>query len=113
MTTMPKMFTVPSTLRSDNEVTLPGDRGRDLAIVAEAWFAATTVYQREMTGFVSMRLQKDGDAVREMMGCKNPADVAVIHSRWVEETLRDYNSEITKLMTIFTKSVDGEGRARG
>lgn len=33
-----------------------------------------------------------------------------IQSRWIEATLRDYNAEMTKLMTIYTKSVNGGGR---
>jgi Phasin protein len=66
-----------------------------------------------MMSFVSMRLGKDAEATREMMACKNPADVAALQSRWVEETLRDYNAGMTKLMTICTKSVSGGGRAGG
>jgi hypothetical protein len=62
-----------------------------------------------MMGFVSMRLEKDADTTREMMGCKNPADVTAIQSRWVEETLRDYNAEMSNLMTIATKSGNGGG----
>ncbi|MBB4042065.1 cobyric acid synthase [Microvirga flocculans] len=41
------------------------------------------------------------------MGCKNIADIAAIQSRWMEETLRDYNAEMGKLMTICTKSLNG------
>ena len=74
---------------------------------AETWFTAAAECQRELTDFVSTRLAKDGDTAREMLGCKNIADATAIQSRWIEETLRDYNSEMTKLMTICTKSMNG------
>jgi hypothetical protein len=57
-----------------------------------------------LIGFVSMRIEKDGDAFRQMMSCKNVGDVSAIHLRWVEETLRDYSDEMGRLMTICTNS---------
>jgi hypothetical protein len=48
-----------------------------------------------------------------MMGCRNPADMTAIQSRWVEDTLRDYNAEMGKLMTICTKSVNGGAVPKG
>ena len=107
MTTMPKTSGASDTRHGSDAFALSGDRGRALANAAETWFTAATECQREMFGFVSMRLGKDGETAREMMGCKNPTDVAAIQSRWVEETLRDYNTEMTKLMTICTKSMNG------
>jgi hypothetical protein len=107
MATMSKSSGSSDTLRSGAGYALSGDSGRALANATETWFAGATEYQREMMSFVSMRLQKDAEATREMMGCRNLADVTAIQSRWVEETLRDYNSEMGKLMTICTKSVNG------
>lgn len=112
MTTMPKSSGMSKTQRSGAGVALP-EGGRALANAAESWFSAITESQREMIGFVSMRLEKDGEAVREMMACKSPADVAAIQSRWIEETLRDYNSEMGKLMTICTRSVNGGAGPKG
>jgi hypothetical protein len=77
-----------------------------MAIAAEALFSATAECQREMIGFTSMRFEKDGEVVREMIACKNLADVAAIHIRWMEEILRDYNAEFAKLMTICAKSTN-------
>ena len=113
MTTMPKTSGMSDTLRSGTGIALPDSGGRALANAAQAWFAAATECQRETIGFVSMRLEKNGKAVREMMGGKNLADAAAIQSRWVEETLRDYSDEMTKLMTICTKSLNGGGRNGG
>jgi hypothetical protein len=60
-----------------------------------------------------MRVEKDGETAREILGCRNLADATAIQSRWLEETVRDYNSEMTKLMTIYTKSVEGGGHVGG
>jgi hypothetical protein len=113
MTTVSKKSTLSDTIRGAQEFVLSSGTNQAVAKSTEAWFAATTECQREMIGFVSMRLEKDGEAAREMMGCKNLADVAAIQSRWVEETLRDYNAEMTKLMNICTRSVNGGAGPKG
>ncbi len=113
MANMPKNSGTSNTLRSGVGYAVSGDSGRALANAAETWFAAASECQREMMSFVSMRLEKDAETTREMMGCKNPADMTAIQSRWVEDTVRDYNAEMSKLMTILTKSVDSKGRTKG
>ncbi len=113
MPTMPKTSGLSDTLRSAQKFGLSSGNNQALANAAEAWFAATAECQREMIGFVSMRLEKDGEAAREIMGCKNLADVVTIQSRWIEETLGDYNAEMAKLMTICTRSVNGGAGPKG
>jgi hypothetical protein len=113
MATMPKSSGTSDTLRSGAGFALSGDSGRALANATETWFAAATECQREMMSFVSKRLEKDAETTREMIGCRNVADVTAIQSRWIEDTLRDYNSEMSKLMTICTKSANGGGRTGG
>jgi len=113
MATMPKSSGTSDTLRSGALFAVSGESGRALANATETWFAAATECQREMMSFVSMRLEKDAEIAREMISCRNLADVTAIQTRWMEETLRDYNSEMGKLMTICTKSVNGGGRTGG
>ena len=113
MTTMSKNSGTSDTLRGGARLALSDNSSRALANATETWFAAATECQREMMSFVSMRLEKDAETTREMMSCRNVTDVAAIQSQWMEETLRDYNSEISKLMTICTKSMNGEGRTGG
>ena len=113
MATMSKSSGTSDTLRSGAGYALSGDSGRALANATETWFAASTECQREMMSFVSMRLEKDAETTREMMGCRNLADATAIQSRWMEETLRDYNAEMGKLMTIFTKSVNDGAAPKG
>jgi hypothetical protein len=106
MTTMPKTSGGLARLRGGIGAALPDGSGQAMAVAAESWFAAMAECQREMIGFVSMRLEKDGATAREMMACKSPADISTIQSRWIEDTMRDYNDEMNKLMTICTQSVN-------
>ncbi|MGO4525197.1 phasin family protein [Microvirga sp. 2MCAF35] len=112
MTTMPKSAGTSEALRSSTRIAVP-EGNQALVNAAEAWFAATTECQREMIGFVSLRLEKDAATTREIMGCQNLADVAAVHSRWMEETLRDYSSEMGKLTTICTRSANGGSGPKG
>ena len=112
MATMSKSSGTSDTLRSGAGFAVLGDSGRTLANAAETWFATSAECQREMMSFVFMRLEKDSDTFREIMGSRNLADMSAIQSGWLEETLRDYNSEMAKLMTIYTKSANAAVRAR-
>jgi hypothetical protein len=86
--------------------------GQALVQAAETWFAAAAEGQREMLGFITMRLEKDNETLRRMLDCKNLTDATAIQSRWAEETLRDYNAEMTKLMTIYARSAHDGGYIR-
>ncbi|MCG7394281.1 phasin family protein [Microvirga sp. ACRRW] len=110
MTSMSKTSRLSDAMRSTHELALSGEGSRALAVATETWFSAAAECQREMMGFVSMRLEKDGETTREIMACKTPTDAAAIQTRWLEETLRDYNAEMTKLMTICTKYANGGAR---
>lgn len=106
MATMQSKSASSDTLRNLSELAGAGQGGRALTNAAETWFNAGSECQREMIGFMSKRLEKDGETLREMMGCKTIGDVAALQSRWIEETVRDYNTEAAKLMSIYTKSAD-------
>ena len=113
MTTMPKKSAVSDTLRSARELAFSSDNGQAVAKAAASWFDAADECQREMFSFVAMRFEKDGEALREMMDCKNISDATAIQFRWIQETFSDYNAEITKMMTIYAKSVNRGGRGIG
>lgn len=79
------------------------ESSRALAAGMDAWFSTMSDCQREMTEFVSMRLSKDGETMREMLSCKSPTEAMEVHSRWIQDTLRDYSAETTKMFAIYTK----------
>jgi hypothetical protein len=95
MTTMSKTSTLSDAMRSDGEFALARSNSQALAKAAETWFAATAECQREMMSFMSMRLEKDSEIAREILGCRNLADVAAIQSCWLEETRATTNSGMT------------------
>jgi hypothetical protein len=113
MTTTSTKPTMSDTMRSAGDFALSGGNTQALTKAVETWFAATAECQREMMSFTSMRLEKDSETTREILGCGSLAGVTAIQSRRLEETLPDYNSEVTKLMGICTESVKGGGRAGG
>lgn len=110
MTTMSKRSAMSDTMRGNNELGLPIEHSQALTKAAESWFSATTECQHEMMGFVSKRLEKDSETMRDILNCKNVAEMTAIQSRWIGETLRDYNNEVTKLMGIYSSSMNGGGR---
>jgi len=104
---------IPATSQTiDRTHKFASDSSQALVKVSETWLAATVDCQREMMAFVSMRLGKDGQSLRDMMACKNPAEMIGIQTRWVEETLRDYNAEMTKLIATCSSSMNIGGRDR-
>ena len=56
-----------------------------------------------MADFMSLRTEKDSKFFREALACKNPTDALSVQSHWMEETLRDYSAEMTKMLAIYTK----------
>ncbi|WP_262297831.1 phasin family protein [Microvirga sesbaniae] len=111
MATMPKMSATSEMRRGSDALTMAGDGGQALAKSAETWIAVAAECHREMIEFVSMRLGKDGEAARDMLGCKSPTDATAIQTRWLEETLRDYGSEMTRLMALCTRALNEGGRS--
>jgi hypothetical protein len=49
-------------------------------------------------------LAKDGEAIREILTCRNWTDALDVQARWVDETLRDYNAEMSKLTGLYAKA---------
>jgi len=107
MTTMSKKSAVADTVRGVSEPAFAAGNGHALTKAAEQWVAASAECHREMIEFVSKRLEKDSETFRAIMGCKNLADVTAVQSRWMEETLSDYNAEMSKLMAIYTRPANG------
>jgi hypothetical protein len=61
-------------------------------------------YQQEVAHFVSDRLAKDGEAIKDTLSSRNWPDALAVQVRWVDETIRDYNAEITKLTKLYAKA---------
>jgi hypothetical protein len=76
---------------------------RALMAGAETWWSTMAESQREFGRFISDRLAKDGEAIREILTCRNLTDALDIQARWMDETLRDYNAELSRLTGLYSK----------
>jgi hypothetical protein len=100
------MTTHKSNASQDNTVTnlraeLPN---RALLAGAQTWWSAVAECQQEMAHFISDRLAKDGEAIRDALTSRTWSDALAVQARWVDETMRDYNAEMTKLTKLYTKA---------
>jgi Phasin protein len=77
--------------------------GRALVDNMEVWLATTRDCQHRMSNFMSSRLAKDGEAMREILACRNPVEAMAVHARWVQEAVQDYLSEMTEMVAIYTR----------
>ena len=78
----------------------------------EAWWSTITEYQHEVGQFISDRLAKDAEAIRQTLTCRDWAAALEIRGRWVDETLRDYSEEMKKLTGIHAKTTASTVRER-
>ena len=74
-----------------------------MAAGTEAWWARGSEHQSEMLDFMSHRLSKASEAVREFGRCRSWEDASSVHSKWIEGALTDYSAQSTKLAAINVK----------
>jgi len=66
----------------------------------EAWWARGSEHTSEMLDFMSHRLSKASDTMRELGQCRSWEDASRVHSKWIEGTLTDYSAQSTKVAAI-------------
>ena len=76
----------------------------------DALSSAIMEYQREVLGFLSMRLSKDSAFLRQLQECQSWHEASLLQSNWMQQTFTDYAREIANVFNIATKQV-GDGRA--
>ena len=85
-----------------------------LPVGPETMLTAVAESQRELFQFIKMRLEKDGDTARKVIGCRKWTDALDAQTRWAQEVVQDYSAEVTKMMSIYTgnltESAHGKGR---
>lgn len=50
------------------------------------------------------------DHIKETLTSRNWPDALAVQARWVDETIRDYNTEITNLTKLYTKAAASAAR---
>ena len=79
-----------------------GANGAAMLTQMETWWSTAGACQHEVADFMLRRLEKDRDAVRDTLACKNWPDMVAAQSRWANETMQDYNAEATRMLAIYT-----------
>jgi hypothetical protein len=69
---------------------------RSLIPGSETLLATMAEGQREWLGFVAVRLEKDGQTIRDTLTCKRWQDVLAVNTQWAGEMMRDYQAEATR-----------------
>jgi hypothetical protein len=69
----------------------------------EVWWAVASECQREMADFVTKRLEKDSEAIRDALAVKDLTDATTLQARWVQQMMDDYAAETSKLLSIYSK----------
>ena len=80
------------------------EAARSLAQAPETLLAAAAEGQREFLSFMAMRLEKDRNAIREVTSCQNWADVVHLQFDWMQEMLRDYGEQTSRMLALATAS---------
>ncbi len=70
---------------------------------AQTWWSAMSEYNSEVLDFISNRFAKDSRTMRELNDCQNWNEISDLQTKWLQEALKDYSAEATKLMTIYAK----------
>jgi hypothetical protein len=69
---------------------------------AETMLATLAESQREMFNFVRMRLEKDSDAARKVVACRNWTEAVEAQTQWAQEMVQDYTAGMTRMMSLYT-----------
>ena len=104
MTAQPARSTYADNVTQFTRALTHNEPGQFMIPGTDTLFATFADRQREMLDFVAMRLAKDGEAIRELGSCRNWADALAMQSHWVQETIRDYTAEATKLLALYTNA---------
>ena len=68
-------------------------------------WSTMTECQQEVGRFLTGRLEKDAEAIRQTLSCRDWTEALGIQARWMEEILRDYNAEMSKLTGLYAKTL--------
>jgi hypothetical protein len=67
------------------------------------WLSVISEYNGELFDFMSRRFAKDAQVLRELHERRTLSDFSELQANWLQEALKDYSAEATKLMGITMK----------
>lgn len=74
--------------------------------MSAAWMEAMTEMGREMTEFVTERIQKDFATQQQVINCKDIEELREIQTNFVQCALEDYRAESEKLAEISNRFME-------
>ena len=78
---------------------------------AETLLATAAQSQRETMEFVVMRLEKDRETFEEARACRSFTDALALQSRWMQEMVRDYTAQTSKMLAVYTAAANERASA--
>jgi hypothetical protein len=78
---------------------------RRAAAEVATWWSTLAQCQHELGRFISHRLAKDSDSLRQTATCRDWTEALNVQAEWVKETMRDYSSEISKLADLYARAI--------
>jgi len=78
----------------------------------ETWWSSVSEYQSEMFDFMSHRFSKDSVALHGLGECRNWDEVSDLYSSWAQDMSKDYSTEATKVIDIYTKRASDAAQER-
>lgn len=67
---------------------------------ARAYFDGATEMNKELAEFMNQRMRKDFETARAIMGSKNSEDAFSAQAEFVENTIRDYAEETSRVFNL-------------
>jgi hypothetical protein len=78
----------------------------------ETWWSSVSEYQSEMFDFMSHRFSKDSVALHGLGECRNWDEVSDLYSSWAQDMSKDYSTQATKVIAIYTKRASDAAQER-
>lgn len=97
----PQPQTNPTPLFNPADAARLNNRNMEFAArAARAYFNGATRLNQHMVDFVNARVKKDMETAHAIVTCKNSSDLFHAQSRFLEDAVKDYADEASKVFTL-------------
>jgi len=101
---MPTQKNVTETLQ-DLPMMMPTIAGKMFMAANRAWLRGCAEYSREMSKFLSHRLEEDATLQTKLADCEKPTDAFKIYSDFTQTALKEYADEQKRLQQVTADAV--------
>lgn len=104
--------TIAETMRQSAERWSVVPSNETLKQAGESFVATASQCQKQTTDFIALRLEKDRQAIANIMGCKSPAEAVQIQSAWLQETANDYSVAAKRMFDLYSGFITHADQAK-